>query len=165
MAKAGPLSTAIYSLYRVSRFIAFLRIPLVPTVIDYLVRFVFSCFVPHTAKIGSGLILGYGGLGTVIHAMATLGDNVYIGQGVTIGVNIKERDVARIGNNVYIGSGAKILGPITIGDETIIGANAVVVSDIPSRCVACGIPAKIIKDNINTDDYLGHFQHHRQRRQ
>ncbi|MFH2058553.1 MAG: serine acetyltransferase [Pseudomonadota bacterium] len=120
------------------------RVPYIPTIIDWTIRFVFSCFIPHTAKIGKGLIVGYGGLGIVIHADAVIGDNVYIGQGVTIGADISNEGAPTIKNRVYIGSGAKILGSVCIGDEVIIGANAVVVSDIPSRCVAVGIPAKVI---------------------
>lgn len=54
-----------------------------------------------------------------------------------------------IGNNVLIGSGAAILGPITIGANTIIGANAVVVDDIPDHCTAGGIPAKVIRQNVS----------------
>jgi serine O-acetyltransferase len=62
--------------------------------------------------------------------------------------------VPRIGNNVFIGVGAKILGPVTVGDGAVIGANAVVTHDVPSRCLAAGIPAKVIKTNIDSAVYF-----------
>ena len=58
-----------------------------------------------------------------------------------------------IGNNVEIHSGAKIVGPVRIGNNVIIGANAVVTKDIPDNCVVAGIPAKIIKENITKEDF------------
>ena len=62
-------------------------------------------------------------------------------------IGIHNNGVPMIGNNVYIGPGAKLFGPITIGDNVTIGANAVVNRDIPSNCVVAGVPAKIIKEN------------------
>ncbi|MCY1462204.1 Serine acetyltransferase [compost metagenome] len=58
-----------------------------------------------------------------------------------------------IGDDCYIASGAKILGPITIGNNVVIGANAVVLKDIPDGCIVVGIPARIIKTGIISKDY------------
>lgn len=66
-------------------------------------------------------------------------------QGVTIGLKKNLGEYPTIGDNVQIGAGAKILGKITIGDNVRIGANAVVLTDVPSNCIAVGIPAKIKK--------------------
>ena len=60
---------------------------------------------------------------------------------------------AKLGKNAIISSGAKVIGPIKIGKNCIIGANAVVVKDIPDNCLAVGIPAKIIKKNIDIKNY------------
>ena len=60
-----------------------------------------------------------------------------------------------IGDNVHISAGARILGPIRIGNNVIIGANAVVVKDVPDNCIVAGVPAKIIKDNISLEDFEG----------
>ena len=60
-----------------------------------------------------------------------------------------------IGDNVHISAGARILGPIKIGNNVIIGANAVVVKDVPDNCVVAGSPAKIIKENISLADFGG----------
>jgi serine O-acetyltransferase len=81
----------------------------------------------------------------VIHGDTVFGDDVIIRQGVTTGVrNTGTQAAPRIGNRVDIGAGAKILGAITIGDDVVIGANAVVLQDVPSNSLAVGVPARIL---------------------
>ncbi|WP_295153811.1 DapH/DapD/GlmU-related protein [uncultured Brachyspira sp.] len=85
----------------------------------------------------------------------TIGDNVFIGMNVIIstlnhGIDLKERSITypskvTIGNNVWIGSGANILGGVTIGDNSIIAAGALINKDVPSNVIVGGIPAKIIR--------------------
>lgn len=104
----------------------------------------FGCWVPGSASIGVGVILGYQGLGIVVHKNAVIGDNVHIDQGVTIGGNAKVVGVPVIEDEVYIGAGAKILGPIRIGTGARVGANAVVLCDVPAHATAIGIPARIV---------------------
>jgi serine O-acetyltransferase len=128
----------------------------VPRLIDYMNRLVFGCWIPHEASIGAGVVLGYGGLSIVIHQDAMIGDRVHIDQGVTIGGNGTRFGVARVGDDVYIGAGAKILGPISIGHGAVIGANAVVLEDVPPRSVAVGVPARIVRRDIDTSTYLYH---------
>ena len=98
------------------------------------------------ATIGKGLVIDHG-TGVVIGETAEIGDNCTIYQGVTLGGTGK--DVGKrhptLGNNVMVGAGAKILGPLHIGDNTKIAANAVVLDEIPENCTAVGIPAKIVK--------------------
>ena len=98
------------------------------------------------ATIGKGLVIDHG-TGVVIGETAEIGDNCTIYQGVTLGGTGK--DVGKrhptLGNNVMVGAGAKVLGPLRIGDNTKIAANAVVLDEIPENCTAVGIPAKIVK--------------------
>ena len=85
--------------------------------------------------------------GIVISGDAVFGDDCVIRNGVTVGLkNRNERGSPRLGNRVDIGAGAKLLGPIVIGDDVAIGANAVVLKDIPSHSVAVGVPAIVIKN-------------------
>jgi serine O-acetyltransferase len=82
--------------------------------------------------------------GVVIHGEARIGDDCMIMQQVTVGM-IDEGEVPVIGNRVYIGAGAKIIGKLVVGDGARIGANAVVVTDVPRNATAVGIPARIIR--------------------
>ena len=148
------------TLYRVSRRLHIMGIPAVPRFIDYVSRAVFACWVPHRADIGQRVVLGYGGLGIVIHDDSVIGEGTEIDQGVTTGGSSRQVGVATIGRDVYVGAGAKILGPIHIGDGAIIGANAVVTRDVPARCVAVGVPARVVKTDIDPQ-YLFHRRPHR----
>ena len=83
--------------------------------------------------------------GIIISGDAVFGDDCIIRNGVTVGLrHTGMRGSPVIGNRVDIGAGAKILGPVHIGDDVAIGANAVVISDVPSNSIAVGIPARIL---------------------
>ena len=92
--------------------------------------------------------------GVVIGETARIGDDVTIYQGVTLGGTslAHEKRHPTIGNRVVIGAGAKVLGPITIGDDSRVGANAVVVHSVPDNSVVVGIPGRIISRSRNTPD-------------
>ena len=98
------------------------------------------------AKIGKGFVIDHG-MGVVIGETTEIGNNVLIYQGVTLGGTGKETGKRHptIGTNVVIGCGAKVLGPVNIGDNAKIAANAVVLTDVPPDSTAVGAPAKIIK--------------------
>lgn len=96
--------------------------------------------IPLGCRIGGGLFMPHPN-GVVIHPDAVIGPNCLIFQQVTIGV-IRGR-APRLGGHVDVGAGAKLLGEITIGDHARVGANAVVVTDVPACATAVGIPAKI----------------------
>ena len=102
------------------------------------------------ATIGKGLFIDHG-MGVVIGETTVIGDNCTIYQGVTLGGTGKDKGKRHptIGNNVTIGSGAKVLGPFTVGDNSKIAANAVVLNEIPPNSTCVGVPAHIVKrDNI-----------------
>jgi serine O-acetyltransferase len=139
---------------RVARWLHERNVPILPRAIDYFNRLVFACWFPHTVQTGKRLVLGYGGLAIVIHSDAILGDDVHIDQGVTIGGTGRVSGVPVIGHRVYIGAGAKVLGPINLGEGCVIGANAVVLTDIPPRSVAVGIPARVIREEVDVASYL-----------
>ena len=100
--------------------------------------------LPSSAKIGRRLTIEHQH-GIVVHGNAVIGNGCFLRQGVTIGNKTldRPRDAATLGDDVNVGAGAKILGRITIGDGAAIGANAVVVKDVPPGTIAVGIPAKI----------------------
>lgn len=101
------------------------------------------------AKIGKNFFIDHG-MGVVIGETAEVGNNVLMYHGVTLGGTGKEKGVKRhptVEDDVIIGSGAKVLGPVTIGKGAKIGANAVVLQDVPPYATAVGIPARIIKND------------------
>jgi serine O-acetyltransferase len=100
--------------------------------------------LPCETQVGRRLRIEHFG-GIIVSGDAVIGDDVVIRQGVTIGLKrTNQRGAPQIGNRVDIGAGAKLLGPIRIGDDAVIGANAVVLCDVPAGALAVGIPARII---------------------
>lgn len=101
--------------------------------------------IPASAQIGEGTEFGYKGIGVIVHKRAVIGKNCIIGTNVTIGGKSGHYQVPRIGDNVDISTGAKILGPITVGDGCVIGANAVVIKDCPPYGLGRCSPPRCIK--------------------
>ena len=112
--------------------------------ISQLGRFFTGIEIHPGAKIGKGIFIDHG-MGVVIGETAEIGDNVTIYHGVTLGGTGKDKGKRHptIGNDVIIGCGAKIFGPISIGDGAKIGANSVVLKNVPKGKTAVGIPAVI----------------------
>lgn len=142
--------------YRISRLLYLRGVPVLPRLIDYFIRLVFSCWCPSRAQIGEGCKFGYGGLGVVISESAVIGRNVEIGSGVVIGGNATECGAPKIEDDVYLGAGVKLLGPIRVGSGSVVAANAVVTKDVPRHVLVGGVPARILKEAINADTLLFH---------
>ena len=103
--------------------------------------------LPCETVIGQRFVIEHIG-GIVISGDAVFGDDCVIRNGVTVGLRHRmERGSPRVGDRVDIGAGAKLLGPIHIGNDVAIGANAVVLCDVPDGCIAVGVPARIISRN------------------
>lgn len=108
------------------------------------------------AKVGRRLVIDHG-MGVVVGETAEIGDDVLLYQGVTLGGTGKEHGKRHptIGNNVLIGSGAKVLGPFTVGDNSRIASNAVVLSEVPPNSTAVGVPAKVVRVAGEKVDFAG----------
>lgn len=128
--------------------------------ISQIARFFTGIEIHPGATIGKGLCIDHG-MGVVIGETAEIGDDVLIYHGVTLGGTGKDKGKRHptIDNGVVIGAGAKVLGPIKVGNNAKIGANAVVVKDVPEGATAVGIPAKnIIRTSatiIEISDFRG----------
>ena len=137
-------------MHRIANFFAIAKFDLVARIISQFSRFMTGIEIHPKAKIGKNLFIDHG-MGVVIGETSDIGDNVTIYHMATLGgispsINSdKQREIKRhptLQDNVVVGSGAQVLGPITIGKNAKIGANAVVTKDVPENGVMVGIPAK-----------------------
>jgi len=101
-----------------------------------------NCIIGRGTEFGPGFVLIHS-TGVVINGAVRGGSNVFIEHQVTIGAERRQAPV--LGSDVFVGAGAKIIGPIEIGTGAKVGANAVVVDDVPSYATVVGIPAKVVR--------------------
>ncbi|MFW9827379.1 MAG: serine O-acetyltransferase [Candidatus Thorarchaeota archaeon] len=132
-------------LHRIAHFFWKIEMPFVPRYLSEIARDLTGIEIHPGAVIGKDFFIDHGG-GVVIGETSVIGDNVTIYQGVVLGGTMTDpiKRHPTIGNNVVVGTGAKLLGPIIIGDNVRIGANSVVVQDIPANSVVVGVPGRII---------------------
>jgi len=141
------------AIYRIGHWCYLRRIPVIPQLAYYLIYLLCRAVIPMSAEIGAGVELAYGGLGIVLHERTKIGRYVTVGHDVTIGGRSRRWGVPVIGDRCVIGAGSKLLGPISIGDESVIGANAVVLDDVPPNSVMAGLPARVVRQGIDIQDY------------
>ncbi len=132
-------------IYRIAHFFWKLGMPFVPRYLSEIGRQLTGIEIHPGAEIGKEFFIDHGG-GVVLGETAVIGNNVTIYQGVVLG-GVSTKQIKRhptIGNDVVIGTGAKLLGPIKIGNNVRIGANSVVVNDVPDNSVVVGVPGRIV---------------------
>jgi serine O-acetyltransferase len=149
--------------YRFSRWVHYdFPIPLLRSILKtvcaiwrLLIEMITGIELPNRAKIGKGLYIPHAD-GIILNIEASIGEYCNLSQQVTIGYGGRGNQAGnpQLGDRVFVGSGAKIIGPVTIGNDVAIGANAVVNKDLPDKAVAVGIPAKIISDKGSEDFIL-----------
>ena len=136
--------------HQIAHFFCVAKFDLVARIISQFSRFLTGIEIHPKAKIGKNLFIDHG-MGVVIGETSEIGDNITIYHSVTLGGispsidSDNQRDVKRhptLKDNVVVGSGAQVLGPIVVGKNAKIGANAVVTKDVPENAVMVGIPAK-----------------------
>lgn len=140
-------------LYRISNYLYYKKAKIISKVIDYINRVLFSVWLPGSARIGKNFVIGYWGLGIVIHSKAIIEDNVWISQNVTIGRKEYDQNVPMIKNSTYIGPNSVVVGEISIGPNSVIGANSFVNKNVPPNTVVAGCPARFIKTLKNGEVY------------
>ena len=146
--------------HRIANFFAIAKFNLIARIISQFSRFLTGIEIHPRANIGKNLFIDHG-MGVVIGETSEIGDNVTIYHMATLGgispsVNSNEqRNIKRhptLKDNVVVGSGAQILGPVTVGKNAKIGANAVVTKDVPENAVMVGIPAKNVGETSGSDE-------------
>ena len=154
-----PGAKAVF-FHKIANFFAIAKFHLVARIISQFSRFLTGIEIHPRAKIGKNLFIDHG-MGVVIGETSEIGDNVTIYHMATLGgispsVNSNEqRNIKRhptLKDNVVVGSGAQILGPVTVGKNAKIGANAVVTKDVPENAVMVGIPAKNVGETSGSDE-------------
>jgi len=154
-----PGAKAVF-FHKIANFFAIAKFHLVARIISQFSRFLTGIEIHPKANIGKNLFIDHG-MGVVIGETSEIGDNVTIYHMATLGgispsVNSNEqRNIKRhptLKDNVVVGSGAQILGPVTIGKNAKIGANAVVTKDVPENAVMVGIPAKNVSETSGSDE-------------
>ncbi len=132
--------------HRLARALRRLGVPVAPRLLMSGVRLLTGIEIHPAATIGRGLFIDHG-MGVVIGETAIVGRNVTMFQGVTLGGTGKQRGKRHptIEDNVVLGTGAKILGSITIGHDAMVGANAVVIRDVPANSTVVGVPGRIAR--------------------
>ena len=146
-------------LYRIAHVLWRWKVPFLPRLLSQGGRFLTGIEIHPAARIGEGLFIDHG-MGVVIGETSVVGKNVTLYQGVTLGGTGKEKGKRHpnIEDNVVIGTGAKILGNITVGENSYIGANAVVLKDVPSNSTVVGVPGRITKqDGRKIETALDHI--------
>lgn len=147
--KPGFRAVAIhrFGVWRMNIRFKLLRVPLsvLYRMLYRKVRNTYGIDLPYSVKLGRRVVIEHQGA-IIIHGDCVIGDDSIIRQGVTLGNRYLDRplDAPQLGKRVNVGAGAKILGGVSIGDDVTIGANAVVLKDIPEGQTAVGIPAKIL---------------------
>ncbi|MCL4322787.1 MAG: serine O-acetyltransferase [Deltaproteobacteria bacterium] len=152
---------AVY-FHKLSHFLWEHKLRLLARLVSQFARFITGIEIHPGAKIGKRFFIDHG-MGVVIGETAEIGDDVTIYHGVTLGGTSwkKEKRHPTIENNVMIGVGAKILGPLTVGHDSKIGANSVVVNEVPPHSTVVGIPAKSTKrDESEVHDHID-LEHNR----
>jgi len=119
------------------------------------VRVMANAQLPAQARAGACLGLAHDANGVILSKDVVIGDDCTIFQQVTIGTINGDRRSPVIGDRVFIGAGAKILGPVTIGNDAMIGANSVVIRDVPDGATAVGVPARVIPSGDRRPEETG----------
>ena len=154
-----PGAKAVF-FHKIANFFAIAKFHLVARIISQFSRFLTGIEIHPKANIGKNLFIDHG-MGVVIGETSEIGDNVTIYHMATLGgispsVNSNEqRNIKRhptLKDNVVVGSGAQILGPVTVGKNAKIGANAVVTKDVPENAVMVGITAKNVGETSGSDE-------------
>ena len=145
--------------HQIAHFFSVAKFDLIARIISQFSRFLTGIEIHPKAKIGKNLFIDHG-MGVVIGETSEIGDNVTIYHMVTLGGispsidSDNQRNVKRhptLKDNVVVGSGAQVLGPVVVGKNAKIGANAVVTKDVPENAVMVGVPAKNV--GVTTEEF------------
>ena len=145
------------ALHRIAHALFRWRVPLLPRALCELSRLLTGIEIHPGARIGRCLVIDHG-MGLVVGETTEIGDYVLLYQGVTLGGTTLSQTKRHptVHDHVVIGAGAKVLGAITIGKGSRVGANSVVVKDVPPHSTVVGIPGKVVQGGVEQGEELSH---------
>jgi serine O-acetyltransferase len=131
-----------YHIWKVAHSLYLWHVPFLPFALQQFMRVFLCCRLPYKTQLGKNVHFANNGLAIVVHPNCVIGDNVMIHTHVTL-------SASRVGNNVQIFVGARIVNMVTLGNYVKVGANAVVLCDVPDNCTAVGVPARIVRRRLD----------------
>ncbi|ABF44651.1 Serine O-acetyltransferase [Deinococcus geothermalis DSM 11300] len=128
--------------YRLAHALHHRQVPLVPLVLSRIIQVLYGIDIDYRARLGGGIVIVHG-VGTVIGQGVVMEGETKIYHGVTLGIAERSKGdgFPHVARDVILGAGAKVLGPVHVGEGARVGANAVVLRDVPAYHVASGVPA------------------------
>lgn len=142
-------------LYRLGRWCWLRKIPMLPGLSQRLMHHLCHCWIGVGADIGPGFLIAHVG-GLVIGGQTRIGANCDVRRNVTFGGNFSKQREGRtqpwVGANVSFGAGASVLGPVRVGSGAIVGANSVVIRDVPENVIVLGVPAEIVRQRWDASE-------------
>lgn len=143
----------IVRLHKLSRRLLNLRLRRLSRLVEHVIRLVYAARIPAEADINPSVHFSHNALAVVVTKKASIGPRCQIGMHVLLGSNWPQEGGPRLEQDVVVQCGAKIVGPVTIGRGSVIGANAVVLKDVPPHSLVVGVPGVIKKTGIRIEDY------------
>jgi serine O-acetyltransferase len=143
----------ILRLHRLSSSLQRARMGALSRAVDGISRIVFAATLPGRARIGERVFFHHSGLGVVVNALSVIEDDCEIGVHVVLGGRAPDVGAPHLERGVIVHAGARIIGPLRIGAGAVVGANAVVLDDVPSGALAVGVPAVVKRVGIDRRAY------------
>ena len=144
----------IVRLHKLSRWLLDQHLALPSRLVERFIRLVYAARIPAEADIDSTVHFSHNALAVVVTKKASIGPRCQIGLQVLLGSRWPFEGGPRLEEDVIVHSGAKVIGPVTVGRGSVIGANAVVLADVPPQSLVVGVPGVIKKAGIRIEDYV-----------
>ena len=146
--------SALLKLQRLAHRLHSAKVALAPRLIEGVIRVVWGAALPAAVALDESVVIEHGGLGLVLNFQSVVGKRVHFGVHVVLGGKGGPTGAPVIEDDVILMAGARIIGAVTVGQGSVVAANAVVTRDVPPRSMVAGVPAVVKKSGIVVGDYI-----------